>query len=540
MSFLRELKGEFAVRLWLDGPEKWNKWIDDNPGTSVSFSNVKFSDFVSKNEDVSFCDYKFPKDAIVDFSGAKFNCRNVFFNGVIFDCGIVTFNAAEFDANDIWFDGTCLDCFNVVFSNTKFKANRLSFSNSKINSTMVDFEGVEFEVEQLNFSHMEFNSKRVSFAGTKIKGNNIDFFGTDFGKADVIFSNTEIISRCRFSEINADGLVYFANTQFYGDENIFEGASFGGSVSFEGAGFHKGVCSFKQATFKEHLDFSVVNIHHNMEDLSFRFTTFLSSCEFSANNRLLFIPDFTGTKTTNHFVLSGLNCEFQRETDGVKVKAVRKTDAERLCRLKEIAESNKDHSKALLFHSEEMRAKRWHQLSTAQSVLDILFDVVSRYGQSIVRPIVGVIFCMASLYAYTIGYALPNYGVFIILAPIVLAFIAYRKRLLLAVAIIICGFYVVFNFSELSHWVNKTSKIDSVVRWEGMNLTMYKTIPFIPSLRDSGKKASDEIIGDNKETKKAKVRLPAHYGLISTLFFTLPSFIFIFLIGLGLRNRFRL
>lgn len=536
---LNYLMGKDAVALWLEGPEAWNDWVDKNIGVKVSFRGVNFSDYISEDEDISFSGYKFPQDAIVDFTSAKFNCARVFFNGAIFNSGIVLFNNTEFNADSIWFAGCSFDNFNTSFSNALFRAKRLEFSNAKFSADSVYFESAEFHVETFGFCNVEFDSKIVSFAGAKFLGDSIDFSGTNFGGADVNFSSVEIKSSCRFSLIKTDGFFDFSKSHLYGDECLFERGRFGGYTSFEGASFHEGCFSFEQTIFKEHLDFSGVKIHDEVVDLSFKFATFSSSCEFSPSNTLRFIPDFTGTKTTNHFVLSGLNCESQQKANLFWRETVKKTDAERLCRLKEIAESNKDHPKALQFHSEEMRAKRWHKLSVTQSFLDILFDAFSRYGQSIIRPVIGMLLCMVSLYLYTIGYALPNYGYIIFFGIVVVVGLVNYKKTIFAVPILLL-FYYGFNSIEISEWFNKMGSIDKVVYWEGANLTIYKTIPFMPSLRDLGKKANETLVGNNKSDSSVKINLPEHYGVISTLLFVLPSYIFIFLIGLGLRNRFRL
>jgi hypothetical protein len=80
--------------------------------------------------------------------------------------------------------------------------------------------------------------------------------------------------------------------------------------------------------------------------------------------------------------------ELRRE--GELQKAVDKNDAERLRRLKDLALSNNDHALALKLYADEMRAKRWHEGQYFSSLLDLVFDKICDYGQSISRPIIGV------------------------------------------------------------------------------------------------------------------------------------------------------
>ena len=72
------------------------------------------------------------------------------------------------------------------------------------------------------------------------------------------------------------------------------------------------------------------------------------------------------------------------------------------CRLKEIAESNKDHESALRFHTNEMRAKSCTLIGIGVSVLDALFDFTSNYGQSVAKPFLWLFFSILSLTLYTV------------------------------------------------------------------------------------------------------------------------------------------
>ncbi len=141
-------------------------------------------------------------------------------------------------------------------------------------------------------------------------------------------------------------------------------------------------------------------------------------------------------------------------------------DIAKLRRLKELAESNRDHAAALRFHADEMRAKRWNKdqgMGWGKSFLDLLYSATSNYGQSIGRPF---------------GW-------------------------LLAVSAVFC-FYL------FKHDIGLV---------ESAKVLLANTVPFVAS---------------------AKTVLSAHEDVAGVLMIHgLLSFVFIFLIGLGFRNRFR-
>jgi hypothetical protein len=81
-------------------------------------------------------------------------------------------------------------------------------------------------------------------------------------------------------------------------------------------------------------------------------------------------------------------------------------DGDRLCRLKEIAETNKNHEQALNFHIQEMRVKR-HKLSGINRIIDKSFDAVSEYGRSVIKPLSWLI---RSWYVFGLIYSCISIG----------------------------------------------------------------------------------------------------------------------------------
>lgn len=271
-----------------------------------------------------------------------------------------------------------------------------------------------------------------------------------------------------FSEhLDPEKEVSFAGYNFPKGNVLFSSATFGeGTVYFSHSKFGKGMVFFEDIIFKGNADFSDLEGCDSVLVFSFRNVAFEKI--FKISGKFGCVVDLVGTKTSHHVELSGLTCRLRRKRlFGVLKIAVDAADAARLRRLKELAQQNKHHEAGLSFHADEMRAKRWHETGKLASCLDILFSAVSDYGQSIWRPVAGLVL-LTLVFAF-----LPNI------------------------------------LSEI---------------WELLNLPLEKktlkiaisdSLPFIPASR------STEI-------------------RVTSILHQLLAVIFIFLIGLGLRNRFRI
>ncbi|WP_340642338.1 hypothetical protein [Photobacterium damselae] len=438
------LQGEKAIELWQQGKDAWNYWVKQNPEADISFSKVNFS----SAGDRSFREFYFPNGNI-SFQDADFGGCNVSFQDANFGDGNVNFKNANFGEKSVYFKGA------------KFGAGDVSFEGANFNDGYVSFEGVNFGDGHVIFSAAKFGQARVCFYNSIFGKGNVVFFGTLFKEGDV----------------------------------TFEGADFGkGNVSFKEAAFGKGNIIFKHTIFGQHADFSALRINKEIKSIDFRYAVFNGSLEFSTISEINIIPDFVGTKTTNHTSFNGLKYKLKRKA--LFSKVISENNSESLCRLKEIAESNKDHAMALRFHADEMRSKRWQKerMGTAASLLDWLFDIFSLYGQSIWRPIVGLLLTIATSLLYTVGFCFP------ILSP-----------------------------SSYAQWFTNMENISYQTWVYGFEIAVSRAIPFLGGARVDAAGALTEL----------KPILSINFSLLSMLF-SLLAFVFIFLIGLGLRNRFRL
>ena len=202
------------------------------------------------------------------------------------------------------------------------------------------------------------------------------------------------------------------------------------------------------------------------------------------------VPDLRATRYTHQVELSDLKVKLPRISPKLgwppKLSRVAQDpqDGPKLRRLKEIAETNKDHQAALRFSADENRAKRWIETSWFGSVLDMAFSFFSNYGQSILRPSfwLGVIFAL-SMYAYK-AKQLPKLAT------------------------------------------------DGWADWaQTALLSASNSLPFLPQSREL-RTGALKALYDTTDPSSFIDALMITQGVL--------SFVFLFLIGLGLRNRFRL
>jgi hypothetical protein len=229
-----------------------------------------------------------------------------------------------------------------------------------------------------------------------------------------------------------------------------------------------------------HANFSDLRKASAINVLSFRHCTFDHSLVLSGD-RFSCIPDLTNTKLTHQVSLDRLVCESRSNEEGIPDPK----DGERLCRLKEIAETNKNHEQALNFHIQEMRDKR-HQLRGLKKIIDKSFDTVAEYGRSIIKPLRWLI---RSWYVFGLIYS----------------------------CISIC-------LNPLKPWREHFG--------HGFLYAAAQIVPFVAAGRESSRESITALFGKDTDTPSWLFTISLTQGLI--------SFLLIFLIGLALRNRFRI
>lgn len=389
----------------------------------------------------------------------------------------------------------------------------MSFRYSEVVNGDISFSEVVFGEGEVSFSNAKFGNGQVNFSDAKFGNGRVDFTSAELGNRKVTFDKAEFGDRgvcfcdvvfCKTNTNTINGVVTFKEVTFGKGAVDFEHAKFGkGTVNFYKSSFGDGDVNFKDAKFGEgNVDFFSANFGEGDVDFGKaefgEGNVFFDSCEFKGNisfrelqdvkklssfslrnsifNKSLDISDNSFNCIPN---LSNTKLTNQVSLDRMKVNhpnTYKKGDGESLCRLKEIAEDNKSYQQALDIHVMEMRAKRFECESKPSRILDCFFDKLCVYGQSISRPTI----CLLVSIAVSWGF----YGY--------------------------CS-----NLNMENSFLYSLSQ----------------ALPFVSAGRTS------ENYNFNKLFTCGTVQEWMYFfSLIQGLF----SFVFLFLIGLGLRNRFRL
>jgi hypothetical protein len=486
---LKVLAGTDALQLWRKGKEEWNSWVSDNQHALIDFSDANFRAHYAGV--TSFEGYLFPKAGVsflnVSFGELGANFRDAHFNGPVSFENIeshtssMDFNNVVFE-DDVTFMGAKFSKCVITFTKARFNGQDVSFQDFKALDSLITFNRAIFDCTDLTFSDAKFSGEVADFSAAQFCGDIIDFGGSEFQSSANFGGAIFNVKEVSFFEVVFEKEGYFQGAIFNCDLS-FLNSKFQGNVDFRRAEFANYIYDFNRCLFKHHLDFSQVKGVSQAKTISFKNAIFESSFDIS-NIKLGCVVDLTGTKFTNQVSIAGLECSIQRVCSFLSKD---KLDSERLRRLKDISKTNNDHIGALRFHADEMRAKRWHYglagksfLETiGVSIIDTMYDWSSEYGQSISKPILWLLLLVS---IFTTKYA------------------ALAQK--------------AFEFSDVS------------------NLAIFSlgnSLPFIPISKLAREAKIKGLFGGTPPELYDLMMLQG--GL---------SFIFIFLIGLGLRNRFRI
>ncbi|GAW86317.1 conserved hypothetical protein [Bathymodiolus platifrons methanotrophic gill symbiont] len=536
---------EEAIDEFLAGKERWNVYVGKHgDDTEVDFSGVDFSKHRKGKGEFNFSGYLFPKEGNVNFFRSIFGDGGVNFTFANFGQG-VSFMGANFGEGNVDFSDAQLGAYLTEFRSTIFGKGEVNFNRAKFGKGDADFSDAQFGEGDVNFRIANFGERDVDFSGAQFGEGNVDFRIANFGKGDVYFCNVNFgdgyvnFDKAKFlgkgfvsfkEAVFGDGDIGFCKAKFgkgavkfnraqFGDGDIsffktkfgkgavkFNRAQFGdGSVEFKGAKFGNGTLNFEHCEFKGYVSFQSMTETKTLSKFSLRHSSFDKSLDIS-DNTFNCIPDLTNTKLTNQVSLDRMEISDNYPLNG----DFNKSDGERLCRLKELAEANKSHEQALDLHVIEMRAKRDIRMRDKQDkinnqntkgkkrriylgeifhrYLDKFFDVVCIYGQSIIRPVLcflGLTLLFTCIYAsMSIVQHTPG------------------------------------------HWYDWIDRF-----FIGLLYSLSQVFPFVSAGRNSAADSLNQLFPC--ET------IPGWFYFLS-IFQGVLSFIFLFLIGLGLRNRFRL
>ncbi|UUX48880.1 hypothetical protein NUH88_15910 [Nisaea acidiphila] len=345
----------------------------------------------------------------------------------------------------------------------------------------VSFKGVDFSqhAEQygpVSFDGYHFPRGAVSFRGAKFGDNDLSFVASKFAKGYLDLGAASF-ERTRVNFMSA----VFEECDVLVINPIFNRARF----TFDFARFGGRFVFVSPLPLSPKGQRTRDEEAYSIKKLSFRF------CQFQGvvliEGRFDCIPDLRSTITQGHIDLQNLTVEpihrlFVRGWGRIGDPHPVNDAVPALRRLKELAEANRHHEAALRFFGGECQAQRWTRYRMAASLLDWAYDLLCDYGQSVARPVIGLFVSIALFVVVYAALASPELG----------------------------------------------KDID--VLGEAVSASLANTLPFIPSSRTVRTDAFDLLYGTN----------PGLWIDILSLTQGAIGFVFLFLIGLGLRNRFRM
>lgn len=273
----------------------------------------------------------------------------------------------------------------------------------------VDFSRIDFSIYGYVFFagfHFPTGNGGVTFERALFGDGDVDFCETTFGGGKIDFSHAQFgDGAVSFLNATFGGAVEFKNVKFGGGDVSFSGVSFGkGNIDFShaicGTGhFAIKECSFgngkdkskqKGAVTFEHIDFGGRFSFHNCKETGNIQSLLFKGCVFKTGVTL-------AAELTCIPDLCGIIVTAHIDLDELQVNSKSRAieDAPKYRRLKELAERNRHHEAALRFFADERRCMRWARgdkpwqtaWSYLASVLDVIYAGACDYGRSIAWPV---------------------------------------------------------------------------------------------------------------------------------------------------------
>ena len=493
------LKDQEAMNRYKEGKDAWNEWAEAHDGWVVDFSNCTFLPDDNKNG-VSFKSYVFPGP--VKFDGANFQSDKVSFESAIFKDGNVSFYGAKFDDSKVYFN-------HAVFSNGN-KDFRMDSSSS---FKLISFYGTEFGDGDLEFRYLTsnesiiFNHARIGkgshgFENITVTNGSLEFYLAKIeidSYKSLNFTNINIqsgnVDLCGFKFIGGDitfrslkvqkGNVQIENVREFNAESLsFSNLNIeNGELSLDGSEFEKCSVNFDNANIGS--DFLLTGAKFNHSDyitfngLKVGRSLVLDKAYFSV------VPDFRNLLVDRDVSMIDMKVKYMRKIRFVG-RSSNREHGDMYRKLKSLAIKANDHQRELEFFAMEEKAKfMWHRNPIEYSPT-FLYGLLSNFGRSLRRPIAGLL--VTGCFAAT------------------------------------CFQYI----------LSGTWSIQGLKVWF---LSLLYLLPFVPGSRDTRKNLICTFYkGESKDLINACVELVERVAFVESFF----ALLFLFLIGLALRNRFRL
>lgn len=519
------LDKEMTIELHAEGKDAWNKYMQEHPNTNVKFegeiSNCDFSNYTFSGL-VNFYEALFKNEA--NFQNAHFSqhvhyVESVFESGANFDnttfeqtsnftkarlYSPLSFKKTKFSKRVLFWEAEFLASESELVGPVSFKGAILyeaEFHKSVFN-VMMSFRDINF-FGMTNFMESQFNLG-VTFASTRFNEKNENCVSPAI--PFVCFVKTKFNSQTYFDNVNFSIEVDFSCANFFSSEKIVMSGD--GLIQFHGVEFRQNtkfiktefthLTIFKNCTFGKLADFFAAKFH---AQASFDAVVFYHAAFFEAivSNGLLEFEDTTFDEAPNFLaaqmpsdVVDDMHIEYSPTVTiryrtietlihDLRDQYITKSSEQTYRRLKNLAHESKNHNQEQTFFAMEMRAKRDNENNYLNSLMIDLYELLSNFGRSIVRPSAWLFVFMC---LFTLGYQ----------------HISSTTNYLLAF------FYSLSNCLPFGGL------------WRQSEYLFQQLFPSAESW--------------------SSVQQITYYSLIT--FNGLFGFVFIFLIGLGLRNRFRL
>ena len=347
----------------------------------------------------------------------------------------------------------------------------------------VDFSLVEFPEGYVSFAGFKFPKYgNVYFSRAKFSKGRVSFRDALFGTGFVTFWMTDF----------GEGEVSFVGTQINSQKIFFNRAVFNGMIYFDRANFGKGQVFFRRTNFGD-------------SDVSFNRTVFTNNTtlDFSGllcNGHLSFsnictktVLDFSGSCIQRPIDFSSVVINYDRNILGV---ANNKGDSGAFRYLKLLAKKSEDYERVLEYFAKEKRSGYFYEIKGIRLIVYLLYDLFSNYGRSIFRPLIAVFLIW---FGFSFAY-----------------------------------FYLSDHSNHCANNVFTCSGFES-----SKELSASQTVPFMTSSKKTEEITMEHLYGNNG-TFKTNHHLDKvnKINSIKRMQNVLSS-IFLFLLGLGIRNRFR-
>jgi uncharacterized protein YjbI with pentapeptide repeats len=363
----------------------------------------------------------------------------------------------------------------------------------------VDFSNADSsKCDPVSFEYFHFPNGGVSFREANFGNRDVNFFAATFGKGNVsfkraTFSGKEVsFRRATFYS----GFINFRYATFNSENITFETARFlTGDVVFGKTKFSPSVINFSDVNFGGRFILKSCFRTQHIKDLIFAGCDFKSGVMIAAE--LKTIPDLRGSNVLAHFDLEDLTIdrpEVAGRLSSVSInedhiftsahirlgRALRlEGDAAKYRRLKELAEQNRDHEAALRFFAAERRCVRWPNGPEGRKSILSYAEILPELTYD----------------------ELSNYGQSI------------GRPVVCLLGLIALTGTLYWSWADYTYFLS------------AFEITLSDSIPFMPLVRQIG-----------PETDTVLATAPYAWRVLHRA----SSFILLFLIGLGLRNRLRL